>query len=54
MDKYSKFLSEASARNTSDFSFPDDNLSKYQWTFTKLGVCIGVVEPWFGITNGQI
>ena len=36
------------------FSFPDDNLSKYQWIFTKLGVCIDIVEIWFGIANGQI
>ena len=28
----------------SDFSFPDDNLSKYQWIFTKLGMCIDIVE----------
>ena len=33
--------------------FPD-NLSKHQWIFTKLGVCIGIVEIWFGIVNGQI
>ena len=36
------------------FSFPDDNLSKHQWIFTKLGMCIDVVEIWFGIANGQI
>ena len=36
------------------FSFPDDNLSKHQWIFTKLGLCIGIVEIWFGIANGQI
>ena len=38
------------------FSFPDDNLSKCQWIFTKLwnGMCIDVVEIWFGIANGQI
>ena len=36
------------------FSFPDDNLSKHQWMFTKLGVCIDIVEIWFGIANGQI
>ena len=35
-------------------SFPDDNLSKCQWIFTKLGVCIDIVEIWFGIANGQI
>ena len=36
------------------FSFPDDNLSKHQWVFTKLGMCIDIVEIWFGIANGQI
>ena len=35
-------------------SFLDDNLSKHQWIFTKLGMCIGIVEIWFGIANGQI
>ena len=36
------------------FSFPEDNLSKHQWIFTKLGMCIDIVEIWFGIANGQI
>ena len=36
------------------FSFPDDNLSKHQWSFTKFGMCIDIVEIWFGIANGQI
>ena len=36
------------------FSFPDYNLSKLRWIFTKLGMCIDIVEIWFGITNGQI
>ena len=36
------------------FSFPDDNLSKHQWIFIKHGVCIDIVEVWFGIDNGQI
>ena len=36
------------------FSFPDDNLSKHQWIFTKLGMCIDIVEIWFGIANWQI
>ena len=31
------------------FSFWDDDLSKYQWIFTKLSVCIDIVEIWFGI-----
>ena len=36
------------------FSFPDDNLSECQCIFTKLGMCIDIVEIWFGIANGQI
>ena len=36
------------------FLFPDDNLSTYQWIFTKLVVCIDIVEILFGIANGQI
>ena len=36
------------------FSFPDDNLSKHQWIFMKLGMCIDIVEIWFGIATGQI
>ena len=43
-----------SVRPSVRFSFPDDNLSKYQWIFTKLGMCIDIVEIWFGIANGQI
>ena len=43
-----------SARRTSvRFSFPDDNLSKHQWIFTKLGTCIDIVEIWFGILMGK-
>ena len=34
--------------------FPDDNLSKHQWIFTKLGMCIEIVEIWFGIADRQI
>ena len=26
----------------------------HQWIFTKLGMCIDIVEIWFGIANGQI
>ena len=36
------------------FLFLDDNMSKYQLIFTKLGMCIDIVEIWFGIDNGQI
>ena len=35
-------------------SFPDDNLSKYQLIFAKLGICINIVEIWFRTANGQI
>ena len=35
-------------------SFPDDNLSKYQWIFTKLGMCIDIMKISFGIANRQI
>ena len=35
-------------------SFLDDNLSKHQWIFTKLGMCIDIVEIWFEIADGQI
>ena len=36
------------------FSLPDDNLSKQLWIFTKLGMCIDIVDIWFWIANGQI
>ena len=54
MGKFRQFLTELSARDTSIFSFPDDTLSKLQWIFTKLSMCIDIVEIWFGIANGQI
>ena len=54
MGKFRQFLTELSARDTPIFSFLDDNLSKHQWIFTKLGMCIDIVEIWFGIAYGQI
>ena len=54
MGKFRQFLTELSARDTSDFSFPNNSLSKFQWIFTKLGRCIDIVQIWFGIANGQI
>ena len=33
---------ELSASHMSIFSFQDDNLSKYQLIFTKLGMCLDV------------
>ena len=34
-------------------SFPDDNLSNCQWFFSKLGMCIDIVEIWVAVANGQ-
>ena len=45
-------LPKLSARDTPIFWFPDDNWSKHQQIFTKLGMCIDIVEIWFGIANG--
>ena len=50
---FSQYFTELSSRHTSIFSFQDDNLSKYKWIFTKLGMYIGIVEVWFGNANGQ-
>ena len=36
------------------FSFLEDNMSKHQWIFSKLGMCIDIVKIWFRIANGQI
>ena len=33
---------------------PDDNLTKHQWIFTKLGMCIDFMKIWFVIANRQI
>ena len=52
MDKFRKILTELSAHDTSVFSFLDDHLNKYQQIFTKLGMCIDIVDSCFGITNG--
>ena len=54
MGKFRQFLIELCACDKSVFSFPDDNLNKYQWIFTKFGTCIDIVEICFAIGNGQI
>ena len=43
-----------SVRPSVHFSFPDDYFSKHQWIFTKFGMCIDIMEIWFGIANRQI
>ena len=54
MNKFRQISTELSPRDTSIFSFPDDNLCKCQGILTKLGTCIDIKEIWFGIANGQI
>ena len=54
MGKFRQIFMELSAGDTPIFSFPEDNLSKHQWIFTKLGMCIDIVDIWFGTANGQI
>ena len=44
----------SSASPSVHFSFQDDNLEYTSMIFTKLGMCIDIVEIWFGIANGQI
>ena len=39
--------------HSSVFLFPNDNFSKYKWTFTKSGMCIDIVEICFEIANGH-
>ena len=53
MGKFCQFLIELSAHDRSVFSFLDDNFSKWQWIFTKLGVCIDIVEIWFRMLMGN-
>ena len=53
MGKFCQIVAEVSSRDTPIFSFPDDNLSKYQGILTKLGTCIDMKEIWFGIANWQ-
>ena len=47
-------ICRTSIRPSVPISFTDDNLNKYQWLFTKLGVCIEIVAIWFEIAKGQI
>ena len=35
------------------FLFQEDTLSKFQWIFTKLGVCIHIVETGSGLLIGK-
>ena len=52
--KVRQFLTQLSARDTSVFSILDDNFTKCLWIFTKLLVCIDIVDICFGIAYGRI
>ena len=54
MGKFRQIFTELTAQDTPIFSFPDDNLSKHQLIFSKLDMCIDIVQICFGIANGQI
>ena len=54
VSRWSSVRLSVGTRPSIRFSFPDDNLSKHQWIFTKQGMYIDIVEIWFGIANGQI
>ena len=45
----SRLMFMFSSIRPSVFSFPDNNLSIYQWIFTEPGMGIDIVEIWFGI-----
>ena len=49
-----QLLTELSARHTSVFSLPSDNLSKYQRIFTNLSMWIDFMELCVRIAIGQI
>ena len=51
--KVCQVLTELFDLHMSIFLFSDNNWSKCQWIFTKLAVCIDIVEIWFGIAHGQ-
>ena len=53
MSKFHQFFMQLTARHVSLFSFLDDNLSKYQSIFTKRGMCIDIMELWFGLLMGN-
>ena len=54
MGKLHQMLTELSAFDKSIFSFLDNSFSKYQLIFTRLSMCIDIVEIWFGIADGHI
>ena len=51
MGKFRQFLTELPATHL--YSLLDDNFSKYQWIFMKLGMCIDVMRICFGLLIGK-
>ena len=49
-----QYMTELSAPDMSIFLFQDNNLSKSQWIFTKLDMCIYIVEICFWIANTKL
>ena len=49
-----QFMMELSAWHRCVFLLLDNNLIKYPWLFTKLGMCFDILKIWFGIANGKI
>ena len=54
MGKFHQILTVLSACDRSIFSFLDNNFSKFQWIFIKLGMCIDIMEICLGIAYGQV
>ena len=52
--KFCQFLKELFCHEHVHILVLDDNFSKYQWIFTKLGMCIDIVDISVGIANGRI
>ena len=53
MCEFRQLLMELAAHDMFIFSFLKANLRKCQWIFTKLGICIDIMEICFRIANGQ-
>ena len=53
MGKLRQFLTEWSALDTSVLSFQVFDLHKSQWIFTKLDMCIDIVEICLGLLMGK-
>ena len=53
MGKFRQILTELSARDMPIFSFPDDNLGKFQGILSKLGTYIDVKVICLGLLMGK-